>query len=268
VRQHLHEDRAGRAVLDLRRSARVPVLDDLPALSADEVAMAARTWRGRMVNEHVSASVFAGLVPQLMRATGEASAIAELPTMIADELRHAEQCAGVVVALGHDPVAHLPVIEELPRHEDCGPLEGALRNVLSVCCLSETVAVSVIRAEHAELEGTALGLVLASILADEVQHARFGWRLLGQLAPGLDTAERARLSRYLVDALAHQIRWELPKLPVHVGLRQELGAAGVCDGRLAQGLFWSTVDEVIVPRLTEAGLDAAAAWAEAKRRAA
>ena len=77
---------------------------------------------------------------------------AEVPAMIADEYRHARQCAGVVLALGGDPVAPLPAIQALPEHADVSPLEAVLRNVISVGCLSETVAVSVIRAEHAELE--------------------------------------------------------------------------------------------------------------------
>jgi hypothetical protein len=125
-----------------------------------------------------------------MQSAVDADLLAQLPAMIADELRHAEQCAGVVVALGHAPIALLPPITPLPVHADVGPLEGALRNVLSVCCMSETVAVSVIRAEHAELEGTALGGVLGLILADEIQHARFGWGMLGRLAPRLDDCAR------------------------------------------------------------------------------
>lgn len=220
--------------------------------------MAARTWRGRMVNEHVSAQVFAGLVPQLMGAAFPPVAIAALPGMIADELRHAEQCAGVVLALGHAPVAPLPALARMPDHPEVGPLEAALRNLLSVCCLSETVAVAVIRAEQAELEGTALGGVLSRILADEVQHARFGWTLLGTLAPLLDEAARARTRRYLVTALQHLEDYELPRLPVHLGLRPELALAGVCDGGLARQIFQDTLSLVVLPELERVGLRPAA----------
>jgi hypothetical protein len=140
-----------------------------------------------------------------------------------------------------------------------GALEAALRNVLSVGCMSETVAVAVIRAEQAELEGGPLGEVLAEILADEVAHARFGWAVLGALAPRLDDAARARTDAYLVDAFAHQIRWELPKLPVVAGRRPELAAAGVCDGGFAREVFFDTLRDVIVPGLEAAGLRAGAA---------
>lgn len=260
------EDVGGRPILDLRAEGAEhrPDLHDLPDLTEAERAMAVRTWRGRMVNEHVSAQVFAGLVPQLMRAALPPALQAEVPAMIADEYRHARQCAGVVLALGGDPVAPLPVVQPLPSHDEVSPLEAVLRNVISVGCLSETVAVSVIRAEHAELDGSTLGGVLSTILADEVQHARFGWKLLGLVAPRLDADARARTSRYLVDALRHQIAWEVPKLPVNLGLRDELAKAGVCDGAQARELFFATIGEVVVPQLEAAGLDARRAWAAAQ----
>ena len=110
------------------------------------------------------------------------------------------------------------------------PLEAALRNLISVGCLSETIAVSIIRAEHAELEGSALGEVLRGILADEVQHARLGWKMLGLCVPLLDEGARQRLSAYLVDALAHQIAHEIPLLPILSQPTGELARAGVCDG--------------------------------------
>lgn len=269
MRAHVNQTAAGQPVLDLREAAaaRRPDLSDLPALTEEERAMAARTWRARMVNEHISAQVFASLVPQLMRAAVPPRIIARLPACISDELRHAEQCAGVVLALGHVPVAPLPEIQAVPDHADVGPLEAAVRNVLSVGCLSETVAVSIIRAEQAELAGTALGRVLDSILADEIAHARFGWGFLGEVLPLLDAAARARLDAYLVVALRHQIEFEVPKLPIHAGLRPAVAKAGVCDGGFARGLFYDTVDQVIVPQLEAAGLAGRAAWAEARATA-
>lgn len=253
-------------MLDLRReaAARRPDLVDLPELTPEERQMAIRTWRGRMVNEHASAQVFAGLVPQLMRAAISPTVIAQVPRMISDELRHAEQCAGVVLALGGEPVAPLPQLETFPTHDDVQPLEGLVRNLISVSCMSETVAVSIIRAEQAELDGTVLGGVLSTILADEIQHARFGWKLLGVLLPMLDEAAHTRLAAYVEIALAHQCAYELPKLPVNLGLRAEVAAAGVCDGGAARALFFDTIEQIIVPQLDAAGLHASEAWSRVR----
>ncbi len=139
---------------------------NVESLSEAELAAARGTWVGRMVNEHVSAQVFAGMIPQMMRAGIRADRQAQVATMIADEMRHARQCAGMVEALGGEAVAEMPEIREMPLHKDAGPLEALLRNVLSICCLSETVAVSLISAEHLELQGGQIGQVLGQILGD------------------------------------------------------------------------------------------------------
>ncbi len=264
------KDPEGRPVLDLRREAalRRPDLHDLPELTGAERQLAIRTWRGRMVNEHLSARVWAALVGQLVAAAAPPQLIAEAAEAVADELRHAELCGGVVLALGGSPVARLTELEEIPDHAGAGPLEAVLRNVVSVGCMSETVAVSIIRAEHAEIQGTVLGGVLARILADEIAHARFGWRALSMLLPALDADARVRLDAYLAVALAHQVEHEVPKLPRLLGLRPESGQAGVCDGGFARSLFVDTLTDVIVPGLDKAGLNGTAAWASAREATA
>jgi hypothetical protein len=273
MRAHFHQDTAGRPFLNLlieaaARQSTLPELPELLALTAAERQIAIETWRGRMVNEHLSANVWATLVGQLMAAAAPPALMAEAAAAAADELRHAEQCAAVVLALGGEPVATLPPLEQVPTHSDAGPLEAVVRNLLSVGCLSETIAVSIIRAEQAELDGSGLGLVLDQILADEVSHARMGWRALGLLLPRLDAAARARLNLYLVDALAHQVEHEVPRLPLLSAASDSLAASGVCDGRFARSLFLDTIETVIVPGLVRAGLDGTGAWNKAQRRAA
>ena len=58
------------------------------------------------------------------------------------ERRHGVLCGAVVEALGGEARAEVPERAPFPDHGDVSPREGALRNVLSVACLSETVAVS------------------------------------------------------------------------------------------------------------------------------
>ena len=57
-------------VLDLTRAATEAAVE-LPAeysLDETERLAAIGTWRGRMINDHISARVFAGLIPQMMAA--------------------------------------------------------------------------------------------------------------------------------------------------------------------------------------------------------
>ena len=242
------------ATLDLRAEAEaflvdVPVPENLDPV---ERTLAEETWRGRMVNEHASARVFAGLLPQLMRAEVAASLQAEVADMVQDELRHARQCAGALRSLGGDPVGALPALTPVPEHEDAkSPLEVVLRNTLSICCMSETVAVALIEAERRALDDNPLADVLRTILADEVKHARFGWRLLEDV--DLDDGLRARLSDYATTALAHLVSHELDHLaPVRAPAGAQ--ALGACDGALAREIFHDTVEQVILPGLAVHGI--------------
>jgi hypothetical protein len=248
--------------LDLRQEAAELAyrLDDLPDLDEDELAAAQATWRGRMVNEHVSSRVFAALIPQMMRANVRPARQAEVAAMIGEELRHARSCAGVLAALGGEARATLPKLDDVPSHEDAAPVEAVLRNVMSICCLSETVAVSLISAEYFELEGSQIGDVLKHILADEVRHARFGWELLTELLPTIDEDTRARLNAYLEVALRHLHDHELAHLPACSQMSDNVARAGVCDGAEARKLFFETVENVIVPGLEERGLAGRRAW--------
>ena len=140
------------------------------------------------------------------------------------------------------------------------PIEAILRNVISVSCLSETVAVALIDSERLRAGPPALAELLKRILADEVQHARFGWRLLEELAPRLPAAMKRRLGVYLVTAFAHLREHELAHLPARPAPSRAAEAVGVCDGHEARRLFLDTVRDVIIPGLEDHGLPAAAAW--------
>ncbi|MCA9688919.1 MAG: ferritin-like domain-containing protein [Myxococcales bacterium] len=250
------------ATLDLRAQAAEIglVIDPGEALDERGRASAIATWRGRMVNEHVSARVFAALIPQMMAASVDPGLQAEVADMIADELRHARMCAAVVAALGGEAIAELGPLAPVPAHEDVGPLEGLLRNILSISCMSETVAVALIDAERRKAGPAPLARTLREILADEVRHARFGWRLLEALGPTLDAALRARLDDYLTVAFAHLRAHELAHLPARPAPSAAAEAVGVCDGHDARRLFFDTVEQVIVPGLEEHGFQAARAW--------
>lgn len=248
--------------LDLREEARAVDLrlDRALELSEAEREAAINTWLGRMRNEHVSARVFAALVGQMMCAGSPAREQAAVAAMISQELEHGRLCAAVVAALGGDPVVQIEALDEVARHDDASPLEALLRNVLSISCLSETVAVALIDAERLQAGPPPLQKILESILADEVQHARFGWRLLEAHRPQLTPELCARLGDYLAEAFCQLRRYELAHLPELAAPSALAAEYGVCDGRDARALFFETIHEVIIPRLDELGLHGRRAW--------
>ncbi len=245
-------------MLDLQREARdhSPVVADLPHLSASARA----TWLGRMVNEYASGSVFDALAAQIERAGLEAVHVRACRRFAEEERMHGVLCGAVVLALGGE--ARAPGRKEgpLPAHADATPLEGVLRNVLSISCLAETVAVSLIGAERLEMKAGPLRDLLTRIWADEVGHARFGWKLVADLLPRVSDHERLRLGVYLAVAFAHLERHELTHLSLDAAPPPEGAELGLCNGADARTLFYATVQEVIVPRLEALGLGATRAW--------
>ncbi len=250
-------------IVDLRVQARrhAPSLPVLPHLA--EAALA--TWRGRMLNEHTSARVFEGLARQLEDAGLEPEIVAECRGFAGEERRHGVLCGAVVEALGGEATFEAPPLEEVPEHSDASRIEAALRNLLSISCLSETVAVALIGAERLEMPEGPLRELLTTIYADEVGHARFGWRLAGRLASQLDGAALARVGEYLKVALLHLEQHELAHLNPAAAPPKEGACLGLCNGRDARDLFYSTVIEVIVPGLEALGLPAGYAWRERRR---
>src|SRR3982751_4686936 len=156
----------------------------------------------RMVHAHVASRLFAGLVPQMMRAGVESGFQAATAEAVVNELRHARLCAAVVEALGGEARASLPDVCDVPRHDGMSPLEGLLRNVLSIICLDETVTVAQLENSHRNARESTVRRVIAEILDDEINHSRLGWRMLQILAPRIDAGMRERLGAYLVLAFA------------------------------------------------------------------
>jgi hypothetical protein len=247
--------------LDLRgEAAAAGLVVDVSTLSDDDRAAAIATWRGRMVNEHVSARIFSAMIPQMMAADVPAQSIADVAAMISEELRHGVQCAAVVHALGGDAIADVPALPAVPTHADAEPLEALLRNVLSIACLSETVAVALIGAERETAGPAVLRETLTAILADEVGHARFGWRLLDSLGSRLTPALSANLGDYLITAFRHLCEHELAHLPLGPERSEAARAHGVCDGGQARELFFETIHSVVIPGLENYGIPAGRAW--------
>lgn len=251
-------------LLDLRAEARrrrpaLPSLDGRARRMLDASARA--TWHGRMVNEHGSAVVFEGLARQLARAGFAASEVKCAEQFAAEERRHGVLCGAVVEALGGEAVADVAAPEDFPLHDDVCAREAVVRNLLSVSCMSETVAVSLIGAEREEMPEGELRDLLTRIWADEIGHARFGWAIVAREVRSLDAAARERLGAYLEVAFDHLEEHELAHISPTAAPPREGAALGLCNGQDARGLFYDTVEGVIVPRLEQLGLPARRAWA-------
>lgn len=258
--------------IDLRHAARAHALPPVAtALAADERLVAQRTWLGRMQNEHISARVFAALVPQLMKAGIHDQRLSAVTAMIEEELTHARLCAAAVEALGGDATTEVSSADlpDVPTHDHVPPLAALLRNILSICCLSETIAVAQITVEREVMQNGPFGALISRILGDEVGHARFGWKLFEDLVAdgALDADTRADLDRYFpvaVHALIdHQLRFGGDP---RFRSRPDLMALGVADALALRWAALETLEQVIVPGLEAFGLTPRPAWEAARTR--
>ncbi|MFT6398035.1 MAG: hypothetical protein ACJAYU_002790 [Bradymonadia bacterium] len=228
------------------------------------VVIARENWRTRMAHEHESAAVFASLLPQFMEANLPIELKTSINRMALDELFHAELCSRVVELLDGEPIAEIePTLEPLPRHEDATRLEAALRNALFACALSETISMALLTAERERCREPFIAEVLKQLTADEVAHGKIGWTVLAYGLPRLEAAARQRTDKYLLIAFAHIERCMLDAMPLGgapEAIMRDAEALGVTDGVKARELFYATMEQVIVPRLGELGLNAEYAW--------
>ena len=225
--------------------------------------MTQRTWLGRMVNEYGSSFVFAQFAKQCRQHAAtlgfEDRALARLNEFAQEERRHGILCGAVVEAFGGTASAPALQSPPFPFHEEVSPLEGILRNLLSICCLSETVAVALIAAEREDMPKGVLRDILTEIWSDECGHAHFGWRQLAAWLPD-DTDLKRRLGDYLVIAFEHLESHELSHLPLSSKPPQEGAQYGLCSGQEARALFYATVEGIIIPNLETYGIPARQAW--------
>ncbi|MFO0669740.1 MAG: ferritin-like domain-containing protein [Polyangiaceae bacterium] len=247
------------AAFDLRAEARQELVPlELPT----HLTLATqRTWLGRMVNEYSSSRVFSALAEQMASAGFADDEVDAVRTFAEEERTHGVLCGRVVESAGGTAIGAFRDEGDLPTHDDVSPREAVLRNLLSVSCLSETIAVALIGAERLEMPESPLRELLTRIWADEVGHARFGWRIVHREVPRLDDAARRRLTAYLRVALRALETHELAHLPASGTAPEGGGALGLCSGADARVLFYETVTNVILPQLEAVGLDAREAWA-------
>lgn len=239
---------------------------DVSAYSPLALRAARRIWKLRMVNEYRSATVFSGLLPQLVEAEATVDVQTTVLRCAMDEIRHGALCGALVEALGGEPAVETDLAPRpLPDHAGCTPRERALRNLLFVGCLSETAAVATTQEEREQTRDPVVRRVIDQICADEVLHARVGWAYVREVVPQLDRDELERTNRYLRTALAYFEAKEMDAMPLvplppDEGVRADGLALGVCHNLEARELFYATMDDVILPGLEAAGLAAAAAW--------
>jgi hypothetical protein len=258
------EDEYHRALAALARCQPHEEAFDATRYDPRAVAEAREMWRERMRAEHESVPALTALVPQLIEAGATLDAQAVALRMAIDEIRHAAICGEVVRALGGDGACEVGALPRLPAWPEVGPEERALRNVLFGHALVEMVNTANLVDILDTMSDPYLREATRRLLADEVQHATFGFDYLTAWAPWLASHPEVvgALDRFLRRAFA-----ELERARSGAGLpARELSpdeiALGIADPARVTVVLHQTVEGAIVPALEGFGFDARAAWRE------
>src|SRR3569623_630737 len=156
------------------------------------------------VGEWMAVDLFARLTTALTLARAPidlVSAAAKIPT---DEIRHADLALRMASALTEEDVEQPPV--EQDRHAYLAvpmALEDLDAAMLELPAIGETLACALRSASRDGASDPVARAVFASLLRDEVSHARLGWYYLAWRSEMWTTAERPRVADRAGNFVAH-----------------------------------------------------------------
>jgi len=171
---------------------------------------------------------------------------------VRDEVHHAEISVAMAAKYrGGAPIWPDPEPLHVPPF---APTKGAMHATLymiAMCCINETVACGVLEAALAGAKSPLARAALATILSDEVEHARAGW---AHLASPYVTAEMRRaLPRWLHHLHAVKLR-ELVEddgpLP-----GEDFAEHGMLTRRRSREVVHATLVDAMFPGFRQAGID-------------
>ncbi len=248
-----------------RRAIRWDLLDasSLPASQRDVVG---RTWRERMRQEHLAVGAFALLTQELAQVGCEPVVLALVARAAADEIRHAEVCRRVAIALLGDTAvpARWKGLPSVPVHAELSPEERALLHVVEMCCLSESLTAVYFTEMVARASHPVAKAAVESLLEDEVDHSRVGWAYLASRATAGTTSGLAEALPSLLDRTVGRALAGLVAAPDRDDPAME--AFGYLGNTTGATVIRQALHEVILPGLEQLEVDTRPAhvWADAQ----
>jgi hypothetical protein len=234
-----------------------PVID---AATPDARARLAAIWQNRARLELHVASGFSSLSVELFEH-GSTPAVLEIVSQaVRDEVHHAQISAEMAARFRADaPVWPEPEAVHVPPFP---PTKGAMHATLYViaqCCINETIACTVLEEAVATAKSPIARAAYATILSDEVEHARAGWAHLASpwVTPEMKRALPRWLHRLCVAKLREVVEDDAP-LP-----GEHFATHGMLSRKRSRELVHATLVDVMFPGFRRAGIDPSLAeqWA-------
>lgn len=231
---------------------------ELGRFRPDQIAFAASAWPLRAAEELRSALIY--------RALAAASRIA-LPTFAnrfrivgVEEVGHARLCATVGAKLGCQAPKYSAqsVRDRLNAVPD--PRSRTIALVISEVAIGETISMAMFRESRRSTTEPLSLAAITSILADESRHHQLGWEALAVLDHHPMThLEVTRALAACEQQIAVPALRFLKEGKVFDPVWAELG---VIEPSRRVDAFYLAIEELVIPKLLEVGIDGAAAWAQ------
>ena len=213
-------------------------------------------WAYRAGLEHNAAARFERLAHRMEAEGFDAALIAIAREAVTQEREHVRLCAEIAERFGHAVALGEPEVTEVAP-VTFKSRDRVVYEVVAFCCITETANAAVVTAGADDVEDPAIRRAVRTILADEVQHSRLGWRFLA--THPLDDAQRAWLADYLPDMLRGTIRDDLFAPAPIVGDEATMAKYGTLPIEGRRQSFLDGMREVVLPGLAQLGVDVAPA---------
>jgi len=225
-------------------------------LDAETSVELASRWAYRAGLEHAAAFRFRRLAGRMEAAGLAAELVAIARLAEAQEREHVRLCAEIAERFGRGPAlpAEPAVPEVAPAPWALG--DRVLYEIVAFCCVTETANAVVVTAGADDIDDPAIRRAVRTILADEVQHSRLGWRCLATHPP--DAAQRAWLGAYLPDMLAGTVRSDLFAAQRVIGDEATMQRYGTLPLAGRREAFLTGMREVLLPGLAGVGIETSA----------
>jgi hypothetical protein len=230
------------------------------------LALAYDAQRMLALGEYTAVDLFARVAAGLALNGAPFDVVAAATRVPCDEIRHADITIRMAALLsGKDvaiPVDRAAANKRWASSMDLGELDAMM---VEVPAIGETLACALLSACEERATDPTVHAIYATIVADEVHHARLGWYYLTWRAPQWTRAERQRVAdragQLVVDAETRFWRGrDAPR-----GSQKAAHALGVLESKGQRETVRRVMEDEIVPGLDALGLGASHAWRVRRR---
>jgi hypothetical protein len=256
MRQKMPE--AQRRMMAQRRTEPSLPVAELARFSPAQVAFAAAAWPMRAAEELRSALIYRALA----RASRTAlpSFTDRFERVAHEEVGHARLCAIVGTRLA----APRPDYDAGPVRARLAPLTDdrtrTIALVTSEVAIGETISMAMFRESRRAATEPLTRATIESILADESRHQQLGWDALAALGPSATLLREATMALAASEQQVAAPALRFLERGEHFD--PAWAALGVIHPERRVEAFYAAVEQLVLPRLRELGLDADRAWAD------